>query len=376
MQAISELFDSTELMVPVCEAKAPEGANPLVGHHLSVKPLSQPAGYHWRRRWSMLHWVPRNLPYVWRTIAQADAVHAPIPGDIGTLGILIALAQRKPLFVRYCGIWGKVKRPSHRFAFWLLNHIAGGRNVVLATGGDEASPSEKNPTIRWIFSTSMRAAEIKALPARSFWQWGQPLRLITVARQEPGKNTDKLIEALHLVRKSYAETTLDVVGDGSCLPMLKQKAEDLKLSDAVRFHGLIDHEAVLETLLQADLFCFPTDSEGFPKAVHEALACSLPVIATRVSVLPQLIGDHSGILLSDIEAETIADAVLSAISDDERFAAMARNARRTAHDYSLERWRDEIGCHLRSAWGPLRQRKAADFPNSTSHEVLGRSNQL
>ena len=353
MEALSELFDQTTLAVPVQSNSAPSGTNPLIGHNLEVRPLDHLQGLGWRRRLSLLGWMPRNLPRIWETIAQADAVHTPIPGDIGTLGILIVLMQRKPLFVRYCGIWGKVTRASHRFSFWLLQRIAGGRNVVLATGGGDEPPSAENPAIQWIFATSMRAAEMAAIPSRTPWQAGQPLKLITVARQEPSKNTDRLIKALGIVREHYPETTLDVVGDGSCLPALRQLAAELNLADAVTFHGKVNHDAVIAALSQAHLFCFPTDSEGFPKAVHEALACGLPVITTPVSVLPQLIGEGNGVLLSDIEPETIARAILNIVSDEERFAAMMRSAQCTARDYSLERWRDEIGQRLRAAWGPL-----------------------
>jgi glycosyltransferase involved in cell wall biosynthesis len=135
---------------------------------------------------------------------------------------------------------------------------------------------------------------------------------------------------------------------------LRQLAADLNLADAVTFHGNVDHASVITALSQADIFCFPTTcSEGFPKAVHEALACGLPVITTPVSVLPQLIGDCNGILLPDIEPETIAQAILDITSDEERFAAMIHSAQHTAREYSLERWRDEIGRRLRAAWGPL-----------------------
>jgi glycosyltransferase involved in cell wall biosynthesis len=297
--------------------------------------------------------MPLNLPRIWRTMRQADAVHTPIGGDVGTFGILMALAQRKPLFVRYCGVWGRAHTLAQRFWFWLLIRIAGGRNVVLATGGSDRPPTMKNLAIQWIFATSMRQAEMASLPRRSPWQIGDPLTLITVGRQEPGKNTDRVIQSLALVRAHYAPTTLDIVGDGSCLPALRQLTTDLNLIEAVTFHGKVNHDRVIAILGRTHVFCFPTDSEGFPKAVHEALACGLPVITTPVSVLPQLIGDRNGILLNDIQPETIAQAILDLISDEQRFREMGRSAQRTAQAYSLEAWRDQIGQKLCQAWGPL-----------------------
>jgi glycosyltransferase involved in cell wall biosynthesis len=129
----------------------------------------------------------------------------------------------------------------------------------------------------------------------------------------------------------------------------------------------VNHDRVLAILGSAHIFCFPTDSEGFPKAVHEALACGLPVITTPVSVLPQLIGDRNGILLNDIQPQTIAQAILDLISDEQRFHEMGRNAQQTAQAYSLEAWRDQIGQKLGQAWGPLRRTD----PNNGQEAVSG-----
>lgn len=358
VQALSELFDHTTVMLPVHRSPAPRGVNPLHGHNLCVEALLPVQGVSWKRRLSLVVSAPRILVSVWRAIACADAVHAPVPGDIGTLAIIVALLQRKRLFVRYCGIWGLARRLPHRFLFWLLDHIAGGRNVVLATGGGIEPPSRSNSTIRWIFASTMRISEMAALKRRVSWKRGLPLRLITVARQEPGKHTDQLLRALALVRQHYPQTTLDVVGNGSCLPALKQLAAELELEDAVAFHGQVDHDTVIKLLREAHLFCFPTDSEGFPKAVQEALACGLPVVATPVSVLAQLIGSHNGALIQDIQAPTIAQAVLSITTDESRFTTLVENAYGTAQEYSLEAWRDRIGEMLSEAWGPLQHRIA------------------
>lgn len=350
MAALSELFDQTTLVVPVCKELAPPGTSPLLGHRLSVLALEHPSGTRLRRKLSLLLWAPRNLPRIWNAIHHADAVHTPVPGDIGLIGIFLSLLLRKPLFVRHCGMWGKDARFSQRFLLWLLKRIAGGRNVVLATGGGDQIPSPDNPAIKWIFATSMSEAEIRAIPPKALWQPGQTLRLVTVARQEPGKNTDRIIRALPLLAVHIPQVTLDVVGDGTALAGLKALAAELKVASQVTFHGRLDREGVMRVLSQSHVFCFPTDSEGFPKAVHEALSWGLPVIATRVSVLPVLIGTENGILLDDIEPETIATAIVNLIADNNRFAEMVQNAQKTARTYSLESWRDRIGEHLRVAW--------------------------
>ena len=299
-------------------------------------------------------WLVRNSPVLIREIRQADIVHAPIPGDIGTIGMLLALLWRKPVFVRYCGNWFVQHTTAEHFWRWFMQRFAGGRNVMLATGGAAESPSAQNPNVHWIFSTSLLQRELTACSRRRESPASDSARLIIVCRQERGKGIETVIESLPLVLQTFPGATLDVVGDGAELSNFKQLAIAHKVASQVSFHGKVDHARVLCLLQQADLFCYPTASEGFPKAVLEALACGLPVVTTRVSVLPKLIDTGSGLLLKEVSPEGLAQAVVECLSDAERYRSMSARAIETASEYSLERWRDTIGDFLRAACGPLR----------------------
>ncbi|MCH7663411.1 MAG: glycosyltransferase [Chloroflexi bacterium] len=189
LNTISELFDKTTVIVTKRNTPLPSGAHPLVGHNLTVCSLPEPSGSDLRRKIALLAWMPRYLPAIWRAVREADAVHAIVPGDIGTLGMLIALMQRKPLFVRHCGAWGDPETQMDRFLFWLLERIAGGKNIVLATGAADTQPSVANPHIRWIFSTTMHEKELSTIPVSVPWKPGHPLKLVTVARLAPQKKS-------------------------------------------------------------------------------------------------------------------------------------------------------------------------------------------
>ncbi len=353
MEAIAGLFESTTLLVPVDLSAPPGAVMPLKGPQLTVEPLSLPRGRGWRRKVSLFPWMLVNLPKIWRRIRRSDAVHTPLAGDIGTFGAVIAWLQKKPLFIRYCGRWDHGPQLRRKLLFKFMIRIAGGRNVVLATGGDTKPPEPLNSAIKWIFASSLTKAEIENLPERPPYRRGKSLTLVTVARQEKGKNTDRIISALPVIMEQFPGVKLEIVGDGSELPGLKRLAADSGLEKAVVFHGYLDHDGVISVLVKSDLFCFPTDSEGFPKAVLEALACGLPVVTTPVSVLPLLIGDKNGILLPDIEPASIARAILTLAEDENRFNRLRKNARETAQQYTLENWQHEIGLHLGRAWGKL-----------------------
>lgn len=362
MRALSELFDATTLLLPCANERRAAGETELRGHNLSVVPLPALTGRDLRRKLKFPFWLLRNLPLFIGELRRADAVHAPIPGDIGTIGILLALAWRKPLFVRHCGNWLAPRTAAERFWKWLLERIAGGRNVCLATGGAPHPPA-RNPAIKWVFATTLTAREIEAYAQPRQLARTRPPRLIIACRQEHLKGAGLLIESLPLLGAQFPGISCDVVGDGAALPDFKARAQQLGLNDQMIFHGQCNHERVMQLLRSADLFCFPTAaSEGFPKAVLEALACGLPVITTPVSVLPQLLARGGGVLLNERTPSALATAISETLSNAERYRAMSEQALLTARAYSLESWRDVIGAQLQAAWGArLRSERGPDF---------------
>jgi glycosyltransferase involved in cell wall biosynthesis len=350
IEAISELFNETHLVVP-CEKKSPKyGLSALLGNRLKIVDLSVPHGEGLRRKINLLMWCLKNGRIIWREIRAADAVHTPIPGDVGTIGMLFALMLRKPLFVRHCGNWMVQRTTAECFWRWSMEKFAGGRNVMFATGGAAESPSKLNNNIKWIFSTSLRKNDFVNVVSKKFPANGK-LKLVIACRQENNKGTSIVIKSLPLILQNYQNISLDIIGDGSLIPKLKEQVKKLKLDDIVFFHGKVEQKEVVKIMKKADIFCYPTSaSEGFPKVVLEALACGLPVITTKVSVLPELIKKDCGILINENSPEALAEAVIKLANDKNYFEKLSENAIKKASDFSLENWRDFIDENLRESW--------------------------
>jgi glycosyltransferase involved in cell wall biosynthesis len=351
ISALKELCDELRLLVPCSKGDGTVGEIPLGGPGIKIVPLTPPRGRGIWRKVAFLLWTAQSSTVLIREIRNVDAVHAPIPGDVGTMGMIIAFALRKPLFVRHCGNWFVQTTRAEHFWKWFMEKFAGGRNVMLATGGDVEPPSRSNPNVRWIFATSLTRDELRACnTSRPRSPLDSP-RLIIVCRQDKEKGTGTLLQSLPNMINRFPEISLDVVGDGEDLPKFKTLTKELGLDSHVIFHGKVDHSRVLDLLKRADLFCYPTTaSEGFPKVVLEALACGLPVITTRVSVLPELIGTGCGVLLDEVTPEALATATCDVLSNETRYRALSTQAVSTAENYSLEHWRDAIGDLLRANW--------------------------
>jgi hypothetical protein len=352
MRALSELFEATTLVVPCLVKEAQTGEVEISGRNLSIAPLTIPHGQGFWRKLALSGWLLRNIPTLMREILRADAVHTPIPGDIGTIGMLLACLMRRPLFVRHCGNWFVQKTAAEHFWKWFIERFAGGRRVMLATGGAQTPPSSRNAAVQWIFSTSLEEDALKTcLTHRVQRKLDQP-RLIIACRQDVEKGTGLVIESLPQIIEHIPAVRLDVVGDGPALSAFKELANHFGVSERVTFHGKVGHDQVMDLLKSAHLFCYPTRaSEGFPKVVLDALACGLPVVTTNVSVLPQLIGGGGGILIDRPSTTLLAQAVVSILREEQSYQTMSTIAIQTAQAYSLERWRDTISHRLQTAWG-------------------------
>jgi hypothetical protein len=351
MRALSELFDSTTLLLPCLSAAPHNNQEFLGGHQLTVKPIAPLKGTDLARKLRFPGWLLRNCFTIWREVSAADAIHTPIPGDIGTIGMLLAFLLRKPLFIRHCGNWLRPETVAEHFWKNFMVRWGGGRTVCLATGGGTEPPAPENPAVQWIFSTALTQRELQQCATQPR-ELKHSARLVMAARQTVEKGAGRVIKALPALLPDFPGLQFDVIGDGHDLASFKELAERLGVSQHVVFHGAVNHDRVIELMQAADIFCFPTTaSEGFPKAVLEGLACGLPVITTHVSVLPALIGEGGGLLIESVSAEAIATAVRQCLSNPVRYRAMSEQAVKTAQRYSLESWRDTIGEHLTKAWG-------------------------
>ena len=105
-----------------------------------------------------------------------------------------------------------------------------------------------------------------------------PLRACFIARMDPCKGTDMLVEAAAPLLKD-GRMTLDMIGDGPMMPEVRALVDRLGIADAVTFHGWIDHKAVQDIAVKAHLLTFPSIREFGGGVVLEAMAlASWPVV--------------------------------------------------------------------------------------------------
>ena len=144
--------------------------------------------------------------------------------------------------------------------------------------------------------------------------------LVTVGRLSRQKNHVTLLKALKEVPDAY----LAIIGDGELSEDLQRQSESLQISDRVRFTGEIPSEDVSSWMRAADLFVFPSLWESMGIAVLEAMHAGLPVIASDIPAMQEVLG-NAGLLVPAENSSALARAITRVLSDP-GFASNLRSA--------------------------------------------------
>lgn len=141
------------------------------------------------------------------------------------------------------------------------------------------------------------------------------IRIGTIRTLSEKYGVTYLIEAFAMVSRKYDHVFLDIVGDGELRAVLEQQVFDLGISDRVKFHGYlnqqIDFKKYYSILSGLDIFAILSilDSETFGVAAVEAEACGIPVVASNVGGLPEVVIDgETGLIVPPRDSKATADA--------------------------------------------------------------------
>jgi glycosyltransferase involved in cell wall biosynthesis len=171
-----------------------------------------------------------------------------------------------------------------------------------------------------------------------------PLRLLNVASLDEKKRHTDLLDALARLDLEY---TLDVAGEGELAERLKGRAEYLGL-DRVRFLGPQSQQQVAERMREADAFVLSSQFENLPVVLLEAVASGLPIVATNVGGVPEIVDDTTGVLVPPRDPAALAKGIETVASRTYDRAALAARARDRYGIEAVGRLWDEIYSSLGS----------------------------
>jgi glycosyltransferase involved in cell wall biosynthesis len=281
-------------------------------------------------------------------VFRVDVVHQPIPVSPKTpsliyrvgapviIGPLNGGMDYPPAFKKARGLVSALALPLGRFAANFLNIVVPGKrhaNLILVANRrtQNALPWGIKGTVVELVDNGV---DLKIWRQKKSCESSDVLRLIFVGRLIDLKALDLIVEAIHRLEREV-NVTLEVVGDGPMRHHWQHLAKRLGLDENIRFSGFLSQEECAHRLRQSDVFVMPSLHDCGGAVVLEAMATSLPVIATAWGGPLDYLDDHCGILVRPLSREALVDGFSTAIRTLAKSLPLRTQLGQAAYDRAL-----------------------------------------
>lgn len=160
----------------------------------------------------------------------------------------------------------------------------------------------------------------------------------------PYKGPDVLVRAMAKIIKYIPDARLVLVGSGKMRGELEESARKLGVRNHVEFAGFVTEDIKPLYYRAADVFVLPStmNKEIFGIVNLEAMACSVPIVASKIGGVPDVVKEgENGLLVSPKDSEALAEAIIYLLENEEVRSKMGKNGRKKVEDYSWEKIADE-----------------------------------
>jgi glycosyltransferase involved in cell wall biosynthesis len=287
------------------------------------------------RKRSPAGWAAHTIhsaPHFMRLARHADVLHAQtfasaVPGMRAKrkLGLPLVITLHTSHFLKLAGkpLWKPVLRRIIRSADWLLAASEEIRDVALGL-----HPHPRAEALTNGVDTSMFAPP--AAPAAR--GAGARPRVIVPRRLFEKNGVEYFVRALPLVRREL-EVEAVLVGEGPERGRLESLAAELGVADMLTFMGSQPNDRMPALYGQADVAVFPSLMEATSVAALEAMSCAVPVAASRVGGLPEIVDESVGTLFEPADPASLAGALVALLRSDD-----LRERGRVARDRVVAQW--------------------------------------
>jgi len=268
---------------------------------------------------------------------KPDVLHAHYAGVYGVLG---ALSGFHPLIIT---AWGsdvlitaksKIRKPLIKFALDKADLITCNGEPLKKAMKKMGVSSHKIKFIYWAtdiekFRHSPKDMELK----KELKLFDCPV-IISVRSLEPAYDIETLIKALPSVLKEFPMVKLIIGGQGSREKNLKKLAQELGISESIRFVGMIPHDDMPRFFNSSDIYVSTSLSDGdLSQSTQQAMACELPVITTDIEVNKKRIKNgENGFIVPVKNPQSLSEKIILLLKDEKLRTELGKTGRRTIED--------------------------------------------
>lgn len=384
--------DAVHIVAPIIRNSTPTEIDMAYCHErLTLSSIPSFSLIDWRNRAKALGIIPVILFKVMRAMQQTDHIHLRCPGNVGLIGCLAQiLFPQKKKTAKYAGNWDLESRQpwSYRLQQLILRSTFLSRNMTALIYGQW--PDQTRNTLSF-FTATYGEKDNESVAKEPL---GNRVKLAYVGGLTPNKSPIIALEVLRRLIEDNIHAELTYCGDGperECLSARVREWESggrgrrtgkecrgegvsgygsqspVRTDDGerrteepvaigkepstmhqeprtkVQFLGNVSAEKVKEVLKESHFLVFVSRSEGWPKAVAEAMWWGCVPITSSVSCVPQMVGERGERgYLSDGDPKKISEIIRRAMDDESSYLRQSKAAQEWARQYTLERFEAEI----------------------------------
>lgn len=328
-----------------------------------------------------LRLLPKTAYNIYKAMLWADHIHLRCPGNIGLLGCFVQLLfPGKPKTAKYAGNWDpKAKQPwSYRLQKWLLSNTFLTKNMKVLVYGEwpnqtknivpffTASYSEKeidnnychaepNPerSRRVELHDKVENQQIATSPTniepadkrskRAPRNDGGNNNFLFVGALTKGKQPLLSVAVIKKLKQNGHQAQLNIYGEGQERAAIEKYITENNLIQEVILHGNCDKEAIKKAYQTAYFLLFISRSEGWPKAVAEAMFWGCLPITSKVSCIPYMLANGERGALVNANVDEIVNVVEDYLQHPDKYKLQATKAMDWSQQFTMERFEEEIG---------------------------------
>ncbi len=362
----ADLFDQIVIAAPYRKQIPPSDSARFEHTNLRVIPQREIGGESLRAKLKLAVTTPVMVWDLCKALRQADAIHVRCPGNLGLLGAVLAPLFSKKLVAKFAGQWSPSRNEpwSTRFQRFVLSS-RWWRGPVTVYGLWPNQPSHVIP----FFSSALTEEQMRRAGKAAATHSTKNLRnILFVGRLSRAKNVDVLLAALSHLRARNIAFAAAIAGEGPESGNLRKLSMALGLSDCLEFTGGVSSDRVTELLENSGILVLASETEGWPKAIVEAMAFGLLVIGSNVGLVPEILGSGRGLTVLPRDVEALTSALQQVLEAPEKYSEMRRQAAAWAGQYSLEYLRESLRSLLEAYWGKVSSDRSRE-PSASSVPV-------
>ena len=340
---LAELSQHSERLVMIGRLDPQPGRYPYEIDDVDFAPL--PYYTSGAKLTSLLRVMPSGIARFWRALDDVDVAWVLGPTPLALLFAGLTLLRRRRLVLGVRQDLPQLFRhryPDRPLLRWGAVVLEGAfralarRAPVVVIGPDLARRYRRSPALHAAYVSLLTEDDIRLFGDPSRRYDGPELRMLSVGRLDPEKNPLLLADVFAAALRMDPRWRLDVCGRGPLATALAQRLEELGVADRATLHGHVPIDGgLLDMYRRSHALIHVSWTEGVPAVLLEAFATRLPVVATAVGGVPELVGD-CGLLIPPGNAPAAAEALASLVANAALRDALAERALRKVRTHTRE----------------------------------------